>query len=403
MEDNKKLKEYIKNSAYGKYFCQFLVIAAGICLFFVLYRFDSISLAFNKIVHILQPIIIGLVFAYLINPVVRYWERKFLKLFSKMDKNKKVIRKPGVVSRGLGITIALFMTISIIIGLILIVVPELVNSITGLIKDAPANLDQFNIWIEGIMTEYGIDNEGISSAIYDLTEYIKKWLTTDFTELINKIAVPLTSGIVNFLGVLFDCLIGIIVSVYVLAGKERFSRMFKKMFYAFFSREKADGIIESFRMSDRVFGGFISGKIIDSLIIGLVCFIFMNIADMPYIVIVSVIVGVTNVIPFFGPYIGGVPSVILILIVNPLKGVYFIIFIIILQQFDGNILGPKILGETTGLTAFWVVFAIILGGGLFGMLGLLAGVPAFAVIYGFVKESVDKRLYEKGIRAEDFK
>lgn len=403
MEDNKKLKEYIKNSAYGKYFCQFLVIAASICLFFVLYRFDSINIAFNKVMNIMQPIIIGLVLAYLINPVVRYWEKKFLKLFNRINRNKKIIKKPGAVSRGLGITIALFMTVAIIVGLILIVVPELINSISGLIRDASANLDRFNIWIENIMAEYDIDNEGISSAIYDLTDYIKKWLTTDFTELINKIAVPLTSGIVNFLGILFDCLIGIIVSAYVLAGKERFSRMFKKIFYAFFSRERADGIIESFRMSDRVFGGFISGKIIDSLIIGLICFIFMNIASMPYIVIVSVIVGVTNVIPFFGPYIGGVPSAILILIVNPLKGIYFIIFIIILQQFDGNILGPKILGESTGLTAFWVVFAIILGGGLFGMIGLLAGVPTFAVIYGFVKKSVDKKLYDKGISTEDFK
>jgi predicted PurR-regulated permease PerM len=176
--------------------------------------------------------------------------------------------------------------------------------------------------------------------------------------------------------------------------------MMTKIFYAVFTEKQANDIFESFRTSDRVFGGFISGKIIDSLIIGLLCFITLTIMQMPYTLVVSVVVGVTNIIPFFGPYIGAIPSALLILIENPIKGIYFIVFIIILQQFDGNILGPKIIGQSTGLTAFWVVFAILLGGGLFGIFGLIVGVPAFAVIYGFVKKYVDERLEKKGIQIE---
>lgn len=400
MGEKSHLREYIRNSVYEKYICQFLVVAASICLFFIIYRFASIWVWIKKLISILQPIIIGLIVAYLINPVVRYWERKMEGLFTRMNRKRKWIRNVHGFSRGLSVGISLILLVALIVGLVLIVVPELLNSILGLIKDMPAKVDAFNLWFQKVIKNHDIDNETITAAVYDITNYIENWFTTDFAGLVNTAAGKLTSGIVSFFGIFFDCIIGLIVSAYILCGKERFTRMYKKIIFAVFPENRAEKIMESLKASDKVFGGFISGKIIDSLIIGMLSFIALSIMDMPYTLLVSVVVGVTNIIPFFGPYIGGVPSAVLIMIDNPVKGIYFIIFIIILQQFDGNILGPRIIGQSTGLTAFWVVFAILFFGGLFGLFGLLVGVPAFAVIYGFVKKSVEGTLEKKGIRIE---
>lgn len=400
MGEKSHLREYIRNSVYEKYICQFLVVAASICLFFVIYRFDIIWVWVKKCFAVLQPINIGLILAYLVNPVVRYWERKFERLFTWINRKKKWIKNVHGLSRGLSVGMSLALVVALIVGLVLIVVPELLNSVLGLIRDMPAKFDSFNLWFQKEITKHDIDNATITAAVYDMTNYIENWFTTDFAGVVNAAAGRLTSGIVSFLGIFFDCIIGLIVSAYILCGKERFTRMFKKIIFAAFGEGRAGRIMESLRTSDKVFGGFISGKLIDSLIIGLLCFIALSIMNMPYTLLVSVAVGTTNVIPFFGPYIGGVPSAILILIDNPIKGIYFIIFIIILQQFDGNILGPRILGESTGLTAFWVVFAILVFGGLFGLFGWLVGVPTFAVIYGFVKKSVEEALKKKGIQIE---
>lgn len=400
MGEKPRLGEYIRNSVYEKYICQFLVVAAGICLFFIIYRFSTIWVWVKKLVSILQPIIIGVVLAYLINPVVRYWERRFEKIFIWMNRKKEWIRNIHGCARGFSIAVSLMLMVAVIVGLVLIVVPELLNSILGLIKDMPGKIDGFNIWFQREIEKHDVGSGTITAAVYDITNYIENWFTTDFAGLVNKAAGYLTSGIVSFLGVFFDSIIGLIVSAYILVGKERYGRMFKKIIFAVFRENRAVNIMESLRASDKVFGGFISGKIIDSLIIGLLCFIALTIMNMPYTLLVSVVVGITNVIPFFGPYIGGIPSAVLILIDNPVKGIYFIIFIIILQQFDGNILGPRIIGESTGLTAFWVVFAILISGGLFGLVGLMIGVPAFAVIYGFVKKSVEEALERKGITIE---
>lgn len=181
----------------------------------------------------------------------------------------------------------------------------------------------------------------------------------------------------------------------MLFGKETFAAQIKKMLYAGMQVERANMVLHITRKSNEIFGGFIIGKIIDSAIIGVLCFIGITILDMPYILLVSVIVGVTNVIPFFGPYIGAIPSTILIALADPLKGLYFLIFIIALQQLDGNVIGPKILGNSTGLSAFWVVFSILLGGGLFGFIGMIIGVPTFAVIYYIVKMVVEEKLKKK--------
>ena len=224
---------------------------------------------------------------------------------------------------------------------------------------------------------------------------LTNWLRTDLMTQVNSLMSNLTVGIFNVISEVFNMLIGVIVSVYILYSKEIFARQCKKAVYALFRADRANMVLHITTKSNEIFGGFVIGKILDSAIIGLLCFIGLTILNMPYTMLVSVIVGVTNVIPFFGPYIGAIPSTILIAWEDPMKGVYFLIFILVLQQFDGNILGPKILGNSTGLSAFWVVTSILLGGGLFGFVGIVMGVPTFAVIYYIVDMILDNKLKKK--------
>ena len=235
----------------------------------------------------------------------------------------------------------------------------------------------------------------VENILNHASENIQNWIQTDLLRQMNVLMTNITTGAINVLSEVFNFLVGCIVSVYMLFGKETFAAQIKKMLYAGMQVERANKKLHITRKSNEIFGGFIIGKIIDSAIIGVLCFIGITILDMPYILLVSVIVGVTNVIPFFGPYIGAIPSTILIALADPLKGLYFLIFIIALQQLDGNVIGPKILGNSTGLSAFWVVFSILLGGGLFGFIGMIIGVPTFAVIYYIVKMVVEEKLKKK--------
>jgi predicted PurR-regulated permease PerM len=213
----------------------------------------------------------------------------------------------------------------------------------------------------------------------------------------NTLITGITSGVISVLSFLFDALIGLIVCIYILNSKERFAAQSKKLIYSMFDTERANEIIADARNVHRIFSGFISGKLLDSLIIGMISFVALSCMNMPYAVMISVVVGVTNIIPFFGPFIGAVPSAVIIFTVSPIKSLYFIIYILIIQQIDGNIIGPKILGNSTGLPSFWVLFAIVVGGGLFGFAGMLLGVPVFAVIYMFVSEGIVRALKKRGL------
>ena len=207
----------------------------------------------------------------------------------------------------------------------------------------------------------------------------------------------LTSGVINIVNEVMNVLIGIIVSVYVLFSKEKFNAQAKKAVYALMTPPHANLTLHIVTKSNQIFGGFMIGKVIDSMIIGVLCYIGTAILKMPYALLVSVIVGVTNVIPFFGPYIGAIPCIILIGLADPLKGLYFAIFILLLQQLDGNVIGPKILGDSTGLSAFWVIFSILLGGGIFGFIGMVMGVPTFAVIYYIVEMLINYKLEKRNL------
>lgn len=370
----------------------FLVIVGSLAFFFLVDRYHGFTSIVGKLIAILQPITIGLVIAYLMTPVVNFEERHLLPLAQQKmkdpEKAKKLVRVVSVIG-------ALAFFVLIIAVLLLMVIPELYKSINGMIGTLPKQVNDFMDWLNEHVSSDSEISSYLEVGLMKGTEFFENWAKTDFLPQTKNIMVGVTAGVISAVRMLFNVLIGIIISIYVLMSKEEFIGQSKKLMYALLPGRSANAVIHTVHKSNEIFGGFISGKLLDSLIIGILCFICLSLMKMPYTVLVSVIVGVTNVIPFFGPYLGAIPSAILIMLANPIQGVYFILFILILQQFDGNILGPAILGESTGLSSFWVVFAILVGGGIFGILGMIIGVPTFAVIFYVFRRTVNHILKKK--------
>ena len=380
----------------------FLVIAASVTFFFLLFRIDEISNLFEKITSILQPIIYGFVIAYLLNPIMMFFEEKLLPILKKKMKHTK---RATIVTRYICIFVALIIGILCLYILGSFILPELMVSITGIVKALPGQIEQFTEWTTNLVSSNKELGPYIQQGIMKGTEYMENWIQTDLIEKLNTWIGFFATGVIGVVNVLKNLIIGIIVSIYVLSEKDRFAAQGKMIMYAIFKERTANTIIDTLRQSNHIFSGFINGKIIDSTIIGILCFFGLTIFKMPYPLLVSVIVGVTNIIPFFGPYIGAIPSALLILFVSPIHCVYFVIFILILQQIDGNIIGPAILGDSTGLSAFWVIFSILLGGGLFGIVGMIIGVPTFAVIYYIIKKFISHCLSKRELlyTSEDYK
>lgn len=370
----------------------FVVIAASIIFYFALLRLPAISGVFKEIFHVLKPIVYGLGIAYLLNPIVKFVEAHLEPVLKKKLSKPKQIH---ALARGAGIFAAVAVLLLVIIALFNMMIPELYRSIRDMVVTVPSQLNQMVDTIMEMNTKNTTLNQLLTNILKEATEYIQNWMRTDLLTQINVVMSNLTVGVINIVSEFLNVVIGIIVSIYVLFSKEKFASQCKKGVYAIFKPSHANMILHLTIKSNEIFGGFIIGKIIDSVIIGVLCFIGLSVLNMPYTLLVSVIVGVTNVIPFFGPYIGAIPSAILIMLSDPKMGIYFIIFVLVLQQLDGNIIGPKILGDSTGLSAFWVVFAILLGGGLFGFVGMILGVPTFAVIYYIVNMLVNHRLEKK--------
>ncbi len=372
----------------------FCVIAASILFFLVLYKYETVIQAVKTILGILEPIVFGFIIAYLMFPVVKFFEKYLTKGLRKVIKTEKKARN---ISKGFSILLALIFWIALIAVLAVMVIPELYTNISSMIAALPGQIRHASTEIMEFMQQEGMDSDIVKELTDKALAFFNNWVQTDFFKDMNVLFGHLTTGVISFFSTTFNIIIGIIVAIYVLNGRKTFKRQAKQMIYAAFSEKHAKILIDTLKESNQVFGGFIAGKLVDSLIIGILCFIVLYILRMPYTVLVSVIVGVTNIIPFFGPYLGAIPSAILILLANPAKGLIFILFILILQQVDGNIIGPKILGESTGLSAFWVVFSILFFGGLFGIVGMLVGVPLFAVIYRIISRIVDYQLRKKGL------
>lgn len=389
----KKGSSWIRQQ-FGKGMTYFLVIAASIVFYFALLRATNLTDVLWEIVDALKPILYGLVIAYLLNPIVKKVDFYVIPLLQTKVKSEQKAQK---LSRAAGIFLAIIIFFLIIIALFSMLIPELYKSIRDMVLTLPGQMNAFLAHLDELYSTDSVAGNLVKTAINEGAEMFQTWLKTDLLPRANDLMSSLTVGVLNALRELFNALIGVIVSIYILFSKEKFIRQTKKTVYAVFSFSNANILLHLTRKSNEIFGGFIIGKIIDSIIIGVLCFIGISLLNMPYVVLVSVIVGVTNVIPFFGPYIGAIPSALLILLSDPVKGVYFIIFVFLLQQLDGNFIGPKILGNSTGLSAFWVIFSILLGGGLFGFLGMLMGVPTFAVIYYIIQMIVNGRLEKKNL------
>lgn len=369
----------------------FLVIVAGVLFYFALLRLDEISGGVTKVVDVLKPIIYGLAIAYLLNPIVKTVDRYLVPVLEK----KLTSQKAKKLSRGIGVLAALIVLIALIVALCNMLIPELYKSIRDLVYTLPDQLSEMVDKFKHFQSKDTTTRVLIENILEQGTESLQTWLKQDLLRQTNTIMSNLTVGVINIVSGLLNFLVGLIVSVYVLFSKEQFAAQSKKIVYALMKTNHANMTLHLAKKSNEIFGGFIIGKILDSAIIGVLCFLGLSLLNMPYTLLVSVIVGVTNVIPFFGPYIGAIPSALLILLEDPKKGIYFIIFILILQQLDGNVIGPKILGDSTGLSAFWVVFAILVGGGMFGVVGMIVGVPTFAVIYYIVNMIINQLLEKK--------
>ncbi|MCI8401653.1 MAG: AI-2E family transporter [Lachnospiraceae bacterium] len=374
----------------------FLVFVCCILFFFCLLRFSELKALLGTITGILSPIIWGIAIAYLLWPIVEKIQKFLLpRLPARLGEKRR-----RNMSLGIGIVGALLLMILVIVVLISMVLPELVDTVMTLVNNFSTYVETVENWISGLLADNPQIQDIARTAFDNLAMWLNNWIQNDLLSQVNVVVTGLTSSVISVARFLLNFVIGIIVSIYVFVSKDTFSGQFKKLLYAVFKPEQANIILDVIHHSDKIFGGFISGKILDSLIIGILCFICLSILKMPYTILVSVVVGVTNVIPFFGPFIGAIPSAFLILVVSPQQCLIFVVFILILQQIDGNIIGPTILGDSTGLSSFWVIFSILLGGGLFGFAGMILSVPVCGVFYYIAKRLVEYRLQIRSFPVE---
>lgn len=373
----------------------FCVIALSIVFYYVLFHPTRFLQIFSSISKTCAPIISGLVLAYLLTPICSFFENYLLiPLYKKCNLNIKDMKSKKRI-RGLAILLTLFVVIYLLYIFFSIVLKEIISSIQSIVLQFPIYIKNLEKWIDSTLS-LNQEIESFANNMLD-TYYVElnDWLNNSLLPQVNVIVKEVSLSLISVAKGLWNLIIGLIVSVYVLFSKEQFAGQSKKIIYAFFPKKKANEIISDIRYANKTFGAYVSGKIIDSIIIGFLCFFLMKLLKINYPILISVIIGITNVIPFFGPFIGAIPSILLILLINPFNGIKFLILIILLQAFDGNILGPKILGDSTGLSSFWVIFSITIFGAYFGVVGMAVGVPIFALIYAAFKRKVNRNLISK--------
>lgn len=374
----------------------FLSLAGAILFYYILFHRSNFMGGLGKFITIAMPIIDGLVLAYLFTPILNAIENKIMKpLYKKanIDITPKVRKR----MRACSILATLVVVLLVLYELFALILPEVVRSIQSIIFQFPIYVNNLSSWALLMLKDNPELEATVDALINQYSAKILEYVNTNLLPHINEVLKTVSLSVIGVFKALWNLIIGFIISVYLLGSKEKFAGQAKKIVYALFDREAGNEIVSNFRFVHSTFIGFIGGKIVDSIIIGIICFVCTSVIGTPYSILVSVIIGVTNVIPFFGPWIGGIPSALLVLMVDPKQALYFGILIIFIQQFDGNILGPKILGDSTGLSGFCVIFSITIFGGLFGVLGMIVGVPIFAVFYAGVKSLVNRVLHKKSL------
>lgn len=377
---NRLNHKYLTISLYA-----FGVIAASVLFWLLLDNFSSIKTTFSFLTKILSPLIYAIVIAYLLNPLVKFAEQKLFK-FRKSKKDRSVLR------RAFSMLFAYIVAALIITVFLVSIIPQLTRSVEALINNFEAyseNLEQLgNELIARLGGLSGIFGDGIES-FGDIIDHLLEFIRDSLPHIMNTMKQGAIE-VKNFF-------LGLIISIYLLSGKEKLLSQLKKLLAAILPQNFMARLLNISKFTHETISDFLVGKILDSVIIGILCFISMSILKLEYAVLISFIVGITNVIPYFGPFIGAIPSILILLIVEPMDGIWFAVLILVLQQLDGNVIGPKILGESLGLSSFWIIFAITVMSGLFGIWGMFLGVPIFAVIYDLVAEFVNERLKKKNL------
>ena len=366
----------------------FLVISSSIIVYLMASQAEDLKIKFSGMIATMQPFIIGSAIAYIINFILNFYEKVVFELKYLNKVNRKY-------RRGIGLLLS-YLTAIIMISLFMqFVLPQLVDSIVGLANNIPQYVNDASHVITEISEKFNLESKYMNMIVEKWNELLNYIITllTNLIPVIGNFIMTIGSSILNII-------IGIIVSIYILIDKEKFIALSRKVTFSIFSAERSKRIVELAQRSNETFGKFLSGKILDSLIIGILTFIILTIFKMPYILLISVVIGITNIIPFFGPFFGAIPSAIIILCVSPIKALWFIGIILVIQQIDGNIIGPKILGDSIGISAFWILFSLLIFAKFLGLIGMIIGVPIFAIIYSIIKENVERRLKAKGLPVE---
>lgn len=360
----------------------FAALAAAILFYFFLLRFEKVKALFDMILSALQPLFVGIVMAYLLYPLVRFWERQCFK-----------VRFLSRIARPLSVFATMLLTAGVLGMFCALVLPQLVESLSNLAGDLPGLLEAQLGRVDAFLKSNSDAAAAVMQMISSVESFLADWIRT---ELFSTVSV-LAGNILSVGSAAVNLCVSVVVAVYLLLDRERYLAQCRKLFHSVSPNDRVNRAVSDFvRQTDKIFSGFISGKLLDSLIVGMICYLGLLILNMPYVLLISVIVGVTNIIPVFGPYIGAIPSAFLLLLVSPEKCMMFILFILILQQLDGNVIGPHILGNSTGISAFYITVAVMLFGKLLGFAGMVAGVPLFAALYYLVKRLSEFSLERQG-------
>lgn len=371
----------------------FLVVVAILLFYDILFGARVLVTFVLKFWNAMKPIFYGAAIAYLLAPVVDWFEQRlFPKSTEQATQAGKFFSKwPRIIS----LLLTWFVILVCCYVLLSILLPEVYRSILSLSNNMETYYDTVNGWITQLLETNPDAENWVVTQMDTYYQELIQWVSDKALPQMQQVMTAVSGGVMTVLVFVKNIVIGVIVSIYLLASKERWTAQCRKITHALFSPKITDWLFRGTRKVDAIFSGFVRGKLLDSLIIGVICFIFCRITHMPYTPLVSVIIGITNVIPFFGPFLGAIPSLFLILLVSPMQALYFLLFVIALQQVDGNIIGPKILGDSTGLSALGVIVAILLGGSFFGIAGMFFGVPVFACFYAATKFFVDSSLRKK--------
>lgn len=384
-----------KNRYMGLGLTVFCTVSAILLFYDTLFGRRVLLSIWSQFLSAIQPIVYGAFMAYLLAPVVNFFEGAMT------GAPAEKARDPRHFSHAVVRAVSILLTWAVICVLVYllasVLLPELYKSILQLVSNVENYYNTISGWVEHLLESNPMVENWVAVQMDNYYTDITDWLKNDLMPQAQTVMLAAAGGVMSLLGFLKNLLVGIIVSVYLLATKERCTAHARKMVYSLFSRENVRWVLRGIRKVDDIFSGFVRGKLLDSLIIGILCFIGCSILKFPYTPLVSVIVGVTNIIPFFGPFLGAIPSTFLILLASPMKALYFVILVLVLQQLDGNIIGPKILGGKTGLSSLWVIIAILIGGSFFGIPGMFFGVPVCACLYSAVGFFVEVRLRDKNL------